>query len=65
MSWTPVTKPTISAWTNPNPGGRTQYDQATIMYDDPNTFYDGVNNSAWAKITKPSASSWTKIVKPT
>lgn len=65
MTWTPIAKPTNSTWTNPNPGGKTQYDQATVIYDDPNVFYDGVNNSAWTPIVKPAISNWTPVAKPT
>lgn len=65
MTWTKVTKPTTNAWTNTNPDGRTQYDQANVTYDSSSMFYDGVNNSAWTNLSKPISSVWTKVVKPT
>ena len=65
MSWTNVTKPTTSGWTNTNPPGRTQYDQSDITYDDATMFYDGYDPSSWTNVTKPTTSSWTNVTKPT
>lgn len=64
MSWINVAKPTGRPYTNVNVQGKEQYDQASIMYDDPNVFYDGVNQAAWTNILKPVSSTWTKIAKP-
>lgn len=64
MTWSNITKPINSSWTNTNPSGRTQYDQVDITYDDAGIFYDGVNEGAWTKLTKPTTSSWTNIAKP-
>jgi hypothetical protein len=63
--WTNVSKPSTLAWTNINPIGKEQYDQADLTYDDVDVFYDGVNPSAWSNIAKPVSSTWTKINKPT
>lgn len=65
MSWSNVTKPTNTSWTNTNPGGRTQYDQSDITYDSSSMFYDGIDYNAWTDVNKPNASSWTKVSKPT
>lgn len=65
MSWITIAKPSGSIWTAINGQGREQYDQSDIEYDDADTFYDGVNNSAWTNIAKPVSSTWTKISKPT
>lgn len=54
MTWTTVTKPTTRTWTSTNPPGRTQYDQSSITYDDPNMFYDGVDPNAWTMVSKPT-----------
>ena len=64
MSWTNVTKPNTSGWTNTNPSGRTQYDQADIIYDSADVYYDGAFDS-WTDISKPVTSGWTNINKPT
>lgn len=52
MTWTNTLKPTTSGWTNLNPGGRTQYDQADITYDDSRIFYNGGDPSFWTMVPK-------------
>lgn len=64
MAWTPLTKPTTSGWTDTNPPGRTQYDQADILYDDPNVFYDGYDPNSWTDLAKPTTSGWVNVAKP-
>ncbi len=59
-----INKPTNTSYTNLNSTGKEQYDQADIMYDDPNVFYDGVNMNAYTNITKPVGTSYTSIPKP-
>lgn len=63
--YTNVPKPTTRNYTNPNPQGKEQYDQASITYDAAGTFYDGINMGQYTKIAKPSTSAYTKIAKPT
>ena len=65
MAWTAVTKPTSSVYTNVNPIGKEQYDQASLTYDDANVFYDGVNQTAYTNVAKPTSSVWTAVAKPT
>lgn len=64
-AYTRVTKPTSYGYTNVNPQGRQQYDQADISYDDASVFYDGVNETAYTTVAKPTSSVYTKIAKPT
>lgn len=64
MSWTNVAKPVGPTYTNVNPAGKEQYDQADILYDDSDTFYDGYNPAAWTDVSKPSTPSWNNISKP-
>ncbi len=52
-NWTNITKPGAQTYTNLNPIGKEQYDQANLTYDDLNTFYDGVNVNQWTNIAKP------------
>ncbi len=65
MAWTKINKPTGTTYTNVNPMGKEQYDQADITYDSASTYYDGVNGAQWTGIAKPTTPTWTKIVKPT
>jgi hypothetical protein len=64
-AYTNVPKPTSSVYTNINPVGKEQYDDANITYDSADTFYDGVNQAAYTNIAKPIGSVYTKISKPT
>ena len=64
MPWTNIPKPSAQAYTNVNPMGKEQYDQSDIMYDDPNTFYDGINPMQWTNVNKPTGPSWTSVPKP-
>jgi hypothetical protein len=63
--WTPIPKPTGLNYSNVNPSGKEQYDQATIFYDDPNVFYDGINPNMWTDVNKPSTNAWVSVNKPT
>lgn len=63
MSWNNVSKPIGPTYTNLNPIGKQQYDQADIEYDSADTFYDGLDPNQWTDISKPNT-SWTKINKP-
>ncbi len=53
MAYTKISKPTGTNYTRINTEGKQEYDQSTLTYDDPNTFYDGVNQSAWTNLAKP------------
>ena len=64
MPWTNIAKPTSSVYSNVNPQGKEQYDQASIEYDDADIFYDGLNESLYTNVNKPSATTYTNIAKP-
>ena len=64
MAWVNVNKPTGTSYTNVNPMGKEQYDQASLTYDDASTYYDGINAAQWTGITKPTAPIWTNVPKP-
>jgi len=65
MTYTNVAKPTGAPYTTPNPQGRQTYDQAELIYNDADTFYDGVNTTAYVSVAKPTGSVYTLIAKPT
>lgn len=60
-----VNKPSGTLYTNTNGQGREQYDQASVMYDDPNVFYDGTNPMMYTNVAKPIGTVYTDIAKPT
>lgn len=64
MTYTYIAKPPVRPYTNLNPQGKEQYDQASIAYDDVNTFYDGVNPTQYTKIAKATAQAYTYVPKP-
>lgn len=65
MSWTNVSKPVGSNYTNVNPMGREQYDQADITYDSATTYYDGIDMNQWTDVNKPNTPTWNNVAKPT
>ena len=50
--YTKIAKPTGANYTNTNPQGREQYDQASLAYDE-SIFYDGVDENAFTLVAKP------------
>lgn len=62
--YTNIPKPTGTGYTNLNPIGKQQYDQADVFYDDPSVFYDGVNINMYTNVNKPSGTVYTNIPKP-
>lgn len=62
MSYTKVPKPGAQTYTKTN-AFLENYD-GLVIYDDPNTPYDGINPNQYTKITKPSGTTYTKIAKP-
>lgn len=65
MAWNNAAKPSLLAWMNINPGGKEQYDQSNITYDEATVFYDGINPGMWSEVAKPSVQAWVKVAKPT
>ena len=63
-TYTDISKPVGTDYTNQNTAGKEQYDQSSIEYDDADVFYDGTNESLYTDISKPSATTYTDIAKP-
>ena len=62
-TYTNITKPSGTSYTNINPVGKQQYDEV-IDYDDSNTNYDGTDANLYTNVAKPSATTYTTIAKP-
>ncbi len=52
--YTNLTKPSGTSYTNTNTVGKQQYDQSSLTYDDSSTFYDGINQSQYTNLIKPT-----------
>lgn len=63
-TYTNITKPSGTSYTNQNTQGKEQYDQASLQYDDSSTFYDGVNANLYTNVAKPTTTAYTNIAKP-
>ena len=59
-----ISKPSGTAYTLANPIGRETYDDPTVSYDSSTVFYDGVNQSQYTNVAKPSATTYSNIAKP-
>lgn len=65
MSYTNIPKPTTQTYTNLNPAGKEQYDQADITYDSTIVYYDGIIPNQYTGILKPLGSlSWFQAIIP-
>ena len=62
-TYTKVSKPTGTGYTRVNIGGKTEYDQADLTFDDSNTFYDGIDQAAYTLIAKPTG-GFEAVIKP-
>lgn len=63
-TYTNITKPSGTSYTNTNAMGKEQYDESSIIYDSATTYYDGTNPNQYSNITKPSGTVYTNIAKP-
>lgn len=64
-TYTNIPKPSGTSYTPINTaGGKEMYDEASLTYDDPNTYYDGTNPNQYTSVAKPSGTAYTIIAKP-
>lgn len=63
-TYTKITKPSGTSYTNTNSVGKEQYDQSNLTYDDANIFYDGTNPTQYTAVAKPSGTVYTNVTKP-
>ena len=63
-TYTNITKPSSTPYTDSHPQGKEQYDESTLTYDSDSTFYDGTNTGLYTNVSKPSSTSYTNITKP-
>lgn len=61
-----ISKPSGTSYSNQNCVGKEQYDDPSIIYDSLTTFYDGINQSQYTKISKPGLGDglWSSSVYP-
>ena len=64
-TYTNIPKPTTPTYTNVNSSGKEGFDDVGVLFDDPNVFFDGFDNSFYTNVSKPSGTSYTNISKPT
>lgn len=57
MTWTNVPKPTGANYTKVTFQGKEFYDDASIIYDSPTTYYDSANLTAWTDVAKPTGTT--------
>ena len=63
-TYTNLTKPSGTSYTNQNTVGKQQYDQSDITFDDANVFYDGLNLSQYTKVDVGVYGLWLDSVFP-
>lgn len=65
-SYTNITKPSGTGYTNLNPIGKQQYDQSDVAYDASDVFYDGISASQYTTVAKPTISDglWYSWISP-
>lgn len=54
VTYTNVSKPSSTPYSNANARGKEQYDQSNLIYDDTTAFYDGVNLMAYSYADIPT-----------
>ena len=62
--YTNIAKPTGTPYTNANSSGKEGFNDADVTFDQASTFFDGVSNTAYMNISKPSSSVYTNVAKP-
>lgn len=63
--YTNVPKPTGANYSTTSPIGKQAYDDVNTTYDDPTSFYDGIESGVWTNIAKPTGSVYSYVTKPT
>lgn len=58
-----ITKPTGTTYSNQNFTGKEQFDDANVLYDDPNVFWDGINSSQYTKVSYPLKITWSEAIQ--
>jgi hypothetical protein len=59
--YTNIPKPSGGTYTPVNLEGRYTWDDASIFYDDPNVYWDGINATGYTNIAKPAL---VAIIRP-
>ena len=52
-TYTNISKPSVTSYSNQNTTGKEQYDQVTLTFDEISVFYDGIDATQYTNINKP------------
>ncbi len=65
-TYTNITKPSGTSYTNQNTIGKEQFDDVNVVYDDSGVFFDGINYSQYTSVSKPGIGDglWSSAVYP-
>jgi len=63
-TYTNITKPSGTSYTNLNPVGKQQYDDSNLAYDDSSSFYDGTDADLYTKSQHTFKGLWNPWVFP-
>ena len=62
--YTNLPKPTGASYNEANPRGKERFDDSSVLFDDPNTFFDGQGPTQYTNLGKPTGTPYTNVTKP-
>lgn len=61
VSWTNIPKPTGTPYTKVSYRGGEFFDDAAVDFDDPDIFFDGIDESAWTMVSRESQYEFVSV----